>query len=865
MGAIRVASPPVAQQIDQSTSDEHRYRLPRTVVPSRYELTLEPDLEAATFSGFESVSVEVLEPTDEVVLNALDLEIDEAWLEREGERLDATVTIEAATERARLALPATARPGRWTLHARFRGLITDKLRGFYRSTFTDVRGEERVIATTQFEATDARRAFPCWDEPDLKAVFAVTLVVADDLAAFSNARQVGEERTPDGRRIVHFAETMVMSTYLVAFVVGPLEATEPVDVDGTPLRIVHPPGQGHLTGFALDAAAFSLRFFTDYYGIPYPGDKLDLVAVPDFAFGAMENVGCITFREALLLVDADAASHMELQRIADVVAHELAHMWFGDLVTMRWWNGIWLNEAFATFMELAAVDAYKPAWERWVSFGLERSAAFDVDALASTRPVEYPVHSPDEAEGMFDVLTYQKGAAVLRMLERFLGEEAFREGIRHYLTRHSYGNTETTDLWDALEEVTDQPARRIMDTWIFQGGYPVVDVEAPAGGTVLRLTQRRFSFQAEETDDARWAIPLIVSFGTDETQQVQKVLLDGDAIEVDLPGPVEWVVANAGGHGFYRIHYAPDLLAELTGRAQRQLTPIERFNLVDDAWAAVLAGDLPASAFLDLARGFADETDAAVWRALVGGLGELERVLEGDAHGRFHAFVRGLLGPALTRLGWTPADGEDDLTRDLRGILIRALGVMADDEEVQDRARRVQDGDHTGVDPAGAAAVVEVLAHVGDEARFDAYVDRFKNAPTPQEQLRYLYALAEFPDARLIERVLDMTLTGQVRSQNSPFVIGRAMRNRLHGPLAWEFVRRHWQVLNERLPHNSIVRMLEGVKALSRPEQAADVTGFFAEHPVPQGAKTLAQHLDRLRVNLALRQREADRLPAALR
>ena len=846
-------------------ADERDYRLPRTVIPSRYELTLEPDLGTSTFAGFESVAVEVREPIDEVVLNAIELDIDEAWLEDPtGERVDAAVTLDEERERAHLALASTVAAGPWTVHIRFRGALNDKLRGFYRSTFTDEAGEERVIATTQFEATDARRAFPCWDEPDLKAVFSVSLVVAEGLTALSNASEVATEDAPDGRRVVRFADTMVMSTYLVAFIVGPLELTEPVDVDGVPLRIAHVPGKGHLTRYALETGAFSLRFFADYYGIPYPGDKLDLVALPDFAFGAMENLGCVTFREALLVVDPDSVTHDELQRVADVIAHEIAHMWFGDLVTMRWWNGIWLNEAFATFMELACVDAYKPEWDRWVSFGLERSSAFDVDSLTSTRPIEYPVLSPHDAEGMFDVLTYQKGAAVLRMLERYLDGDAFRDGIRHYLGTHRYGNTETTDLWDALEEVTGQPTRRIMDSWIFQGGYPVVRVETDLDGKVLRLTQRRFSF-SDDVEDTSWAIPIILSFGTDGAAQVRKILLDGDALEIDLPEPVEWVVANAGGHGFYRVGYSAELLKALTSRAQRQLTPIERYGLVDDAWASVLAGDLPAPTFLELVRGFGDEADAAVWKRIVGALASLDRVLDGEARPRFQGFVRALLGPVLRRMGWEPGADENELARDLRGTLVRALGVLGDDAEVHDRVKALHDGpDRERVDPAIMAAAVDVLAAAGGPDRFDQYVDCFKNAPTPQEQLRYLYALGSFPEEDLVRRALEMAVGGEVRSQNAPFLINRALNNRTNGAAAWRFVRQSWDALNDRLPSNSIVRMLEGVRSLSDPTVANDVFSFFAEHEVPQGARTLEQHLDRLRVNLALREREAERLAASL-
>ncbi|MGH2635860.1 MAG: M1 family metallopeptidase, partial [Actinomycetota bacterium] len=476
-------------------SEEAHFRLPRSVVPRRYDLVLEPDLEGTTFTGSEDVQVEVRERVGEVVVNAADLEVSGGWLDRDGARLAVVgVRMDEDAERAHVRLDGEAEPGEWILHLEFAGRLSERMRGFYRSTYRAEDGGTRTIATTQFESTDARRAFPCWDEPDLKAVFGVTLVVRSDDLAVSNGPEVGREPAGDGRVRVRFADTMPMSTYLAAFVVGPMEATDAIDVDGVPLRVVHPPGKGHLSSFGLEVGAFCLRYFAEYYGIPYPDAKVDLVALPDFAQGAMENLGCITFRENLLLVDPDTATQPELAAVAEVIAHELAHMWFGDLVTMRWWNGTWLNEAFATFMEILAVDAYRPDWERWTQFLRTRSQAFEVDALHSTRSIEYPVASPDEASGMFDTLTYTKGAAVLRMLEQYLGAERFRDGIRKYLADHRFGNTETHDLWDAIESASGEPVRRIMDGWIWQGGYPMVSADTREGG--VRLSQRRFLLSA---------------------------------------------------------------------------------------------------------------------------------------------------------------------------------------------------------------------------------------------------------------------------------------------------------------------------------------------------------------------------------
>jgi puromycin-sensitive aminopeptidase len=844
-------------------ASQNPHRLPRDVVPRRYDLTLTPDLAEATFAGTVHIEVEVVDPTALVVLNAIELELDEAWVTVDERRLDAEVALDEEAERASLQLPEALPAGPATVSIRFRGLLNDKLRGFYRSTFVDDAGIEHTIATTQFEATDARRAFPCWDEPDLKARFAVTLEVDDDLTAVSNAGVVADE-VVDGQRRVRFADTMVLSTYLVAFIVGPLEATEPVDVDGTPLRLLCPPGKLHLTPFGLEVAEFSLRYLADYFDVAYPGDTMDLVAIPDFAFGAMENLGCVTFRETLLLADPDQATQGELQNVVDVIAHELAHMWFGDLVTMKWWNGIWLNEAFATFMELKVTDAFRPEWERWVGFGLARSMAFDTDALASTRPIEYPVVSPTDAEGMFDVLTYEKGAAVVRMLEQYLGEDAFRAGIRRYMASHEYGNTETTDLWDAIEAATGEPVRRIMDSWIFQGGFPIVHVEAGDDGRSLHLSQQRFLFLGDDDDATRWAIPLQLRYALDDGQVITtRALLDGDDLEIELPARVRWVVANAQGHGFYRVHLAADLRAALVEVAHEQLSDIERYGLVDDAWAAVLSGAASAEEYLALADGFAPEHDVAVWRRLLNGVEQIERLAEGPPRAAIHERVRRLVAPALERSGWDDRPGDGDRDRELRGLLIGALATLGDDPDARARVATLFErycAEPSSVEANVAAAVVKATAVHAGEAEVDVILDRFRNGGTPQETLRFLYALSDVRDRTQMARVLELAMTPEVRTQNAPFLIAACIANRDNGPQAWRLVHERWDEMNERFPSNSIVRMLSGIRSVSDPALAADIEAFTAEHAVPQAKQTLKQHLERMRVSVQLREREAAQL-----
>ncbi len=651
-------------------STEADYRLPRTVIPSRYELTLAPYLEQAEFSGHQVIDVDVLQPVGEIVLNAAEIKIADVEMVRldGSERAVATsIEYDEERERATFRFKETLAPGKWQLLTSYCGILNDDLRGFYRSTFKDDSGTEHVIATTQFEATDARRAFPCWDEPDLKATFSVALEVDPGLVAVSNAREISADPGDDGTVVHQFAETMKMSTYLVAFVVGDFEVQGPVEVSGVPLRVVHAPGKGHLAEFALEVGAFALDYFADYYEIPYPGDKLDLIAIPDFAAGAMENLGAVTFRETALLVDKERATRGELARVADVIAHELAHMWFGDLVTMKWWNGLWLNEAFASFMELKCVDAFRPEWNRWLTFAHERANAMDIDGLGSTRPVEYPVASPEDAEGMFDTLTYGKGSAVLRMLEQFLGEEAFRRGIAAYLDRHAYANTDTADLWEALESASGEPVGEIMDGWIYQGGYPQLSVERAEGG--YRVGQRQFRFLGK--GDSSWKVPAL--YLTDD---------DGGRLVVErssfIPTTGDSLLLNAGGDGFYRVSYPEPLLRALAS-GFKTLQAAERYTLIADTWANVLGAETDAEEFLALVGGLGTETEPDVWAIAIGGLLELNRIISSDDRPGLQKMVRDLVGRRANELGWSAFPDDSYQTRRLRALLLRTAGILGDD------------------------------------------------------------------------------------------------------------------------------------------------------------------------------------------
>jgi len=877
------------------------HRLPYTVRPIRYDLALDPDLARATFSGSVRITAEALEPVDRIVMHAAELDITSAMVAGGSDPArPAQVTLDAATERLTLGLAESIPTGEVTIDLTFTGVLNDQLHGFYRSTFTDDSGTIHTIATTQFEATDARRAFPCFDEPDRKAVFAVTLDVDSGLLAVSNGPVIAETPLPGGRRRVQFGSTIAMSTYLVAFVIGPLVATEPVDVDGVAIRIVHVPGRTGLTGFAESCAEHALRFFADWFGLPYPADKLDLVAIPDFAFGAMENLGCVTFRETALLVDTDKSSQVEQQRVADVISHEIAHMWFGDLVTMKWWNGIWLNEAFATLMELLCVDHFRPQWRRWVSFASERDVAMATDALHSTRPVEYPVGPPEEAQGMFDVLTYQKGAGVLRMLEQYLGEERFRAGIRLYLQRHRLGNTETADLWDAIEAASGEPVRQVMDSWILQGGFPLLDVSA--AGTQTQITQEPFYLSpaadnlgkpdGEPTSPRpsaigrQWMVPVLtrrlapttgsassstaVPTGRPDGStgavpdditataagSILRTLLGSEPARLDVP--LAETVVNAGGAGFYRVRYPAAHLALLAGR-WAQLTSVERFNLLGDTWAGILAGQIPLDQFLTLAEALADESDPDVWGQAAGVMRFLERVVPDDVLPTLGRYTSGLVGPVVERLGWERRAGEDDRMATLRSLAITLTGTVGGDGAVRQRCQSLHSAMVAGqgtIEPDLAAAVVSVVAAGGDRSTYELFLERYRHPGNPQEEMRYLYALADIADPDVAADVFALAL-GEVRSQNAPFLIQALLASRSHGPATWHRLVERWDEIVRRTPTNILPRMLDGAKWLCRDHTlAGDVRSFLATHPVRGGQRTVDQIVERLGVN--------ERLAAAL-
>lgn len=852
------------------------FRLPKTVVPTDYVIKLFPNPtgKSGRFRGEETIAVTVKEATDVVSLNVCDISIQKVRITRGGKSIVGKVSINKETEVATITFPRQIAAGDWKLHLSFTGSHNQGLRGFYKSTWEDEAGKTHTIVTTQHEATEARKTFPCFDEPNFKATFKVSLVVDKHLVALSNGRRLKETPVSRRRKLVEFARTPKMSTYLTCFIVGEFESSEPAFVNGKEIRIWCVPGKKHMTSWALKCAVRGIEWFEEYFGVPYfGGDKIDHVAIPDFEAGAMENTGCVTYREEALLCDESTAAHDELESIAVTVLHETSHFWFGDLVTMDWWNGLWLNESFATFMENLCLAMWKPEWKIWDGFGGTRAAALRIDGLKSTHPIEMPVNHPDEVDELFDAISYNKGGSVLDMIHQYIGFETFREGIRIYLKRHGLSNTQTGDLWDALEEAcrlsgSNVPVRRIMDAWVFTPGHPVVSVERGEKPGTIKVTQQQFQFLNEEPSTALWPIPLIIKTRTASGDTVkQTVLFDTADATIDVGEGFQWVKLNAGGSGVHRVRYSSELALALTADVQENLSVIERFNLVNDAWAGVRAGLSTSIDFLELVPRFAGETDPTVFGVILSGLGAMHRLLPEEKRQPLKEIIRAFAKPTFDSLGWAPVAGESVQTTQLRASLFSTLGTTCEDPQVRAKAEELYASwlkDRTTVDPNLVGVFVGILAYFGDEARYEEFKKLFKNAKSPSDSNTFLYSLSSFRTLDLLKRTLELSFTDEVSVQDSPYLFASLLGNKYSQEFAWNYLRDNWEKVKSAFPTNMVPGIARACGSLDTPDRAAEVRQFFSTHEVKAGAMAVAQMLEQLSIAVRLRENETDRLIAYL-
>ena len=833
-------------------------RLPVDVVPRHYAITLAPDLPSGKFSGSEVITVDVKHEVRQVVLHAVEMEISSASLTLGGKTVAATVSYDAKEQTATLALKEPAGPGEATVALEFHALLNDKLRGLYRAR--DDAG--RLFAVTQFEATDARRAFPCFDEPAYKARFQLTAIVDDKLAAISNGAVAKETHLTDGRKRVEFTETLPISSYLVALAVGPFTPRS-AKAGAIPITVWAPTGREHLSAYALEAATKIVPAFERYFGVPYPFGKLDLIAAPEFQFGAMENVGAIVFKESLLLVDEKQAAPRARQAVVEVLAHEVAHQWFGDLVTMAWWDDVWLNESFATWGEKRIVGELYPEWRIWRDFAVGRGGPLGIDELTDAHPIRQAMlTSGSEEPESSPTIIYGKGAAVLRMIERYLGEETFRKGLGRYFEEHKFGNTRAADFFAALSAASGKPVDALAAAWIERAGHPVVTLKAFPGPkvTVVKLSQERFFASGKKSDEI-WPVPVCLRWKWSGGQGEKCVLLEGTrtSVKIDAPG-VTWVLGNAGAAGFYRVQYdratlwrllktafgdlpdgdVPQWIRDKTPRGPLPLFPEELVALLDDYWALVAAGREPLASWgvaVMASVGEGRQPDLAVLQQIAGAFEKIDRYLVEPAQRAqleswaFHVFG-GPIGEM--KLGVTPRPGDDEETLRLRALSFDKLGTVAHRPEILKMAREMMAKPAGAVDGSMIDAVVAVATPEGDGALFDSLLARLKQSITPEEHDRIVNALGRFEAAPLVARALDLTLTDALRKEEVDRPIRAAMGRPASSEAALAFFAAHVDELAKRMSPYGMIRLVMGTATLCGDEQAKRVDEILAAHPQPR-------------------------------
>ncbi len=836
--------------------DDRDFRLSPNVRPGRYRAHLSIDLEARTFTGEGSVTLSISKAQRELVLHAgAEVELQRATLKLGGRELNAALEVRPVSETVALRFDGfggDVPAGEGELTLTWKGRFCDGLRGLYMGG---------GVALTQFEAADARRVFPCFDEPSFKARWALSVDVPEGSVALSNGR-IESDEVKGGRRHVRYAETEVLSSYLVALVVGNLKPSDEAQAVGVPVRTWAVPEKLALTKWGQDVALNVLPMLQDYFGLPYAFGKVDQVGAPDFEAGAMENAGLITYRELALLLDPQTASLPTQKRVAEVITHELAHQWFGNWVTMVWWDDLWLNEAFATWMAFKIVDQWRPEWRIWLDFDTGKAAALGLDALESTHPIYAEVRNAAQATENFDVITYEKGGAVLRMIEAFLGAEKFREGIRQYMKTHARANAVADDLWRAVAEASGQPVLDLANAWIRKPGFPLVTVTRE--GRTVTLRQRRFWASPGKRSDETWPVPVVLRYrDADGSVKEHRVLFSDRETRVELPGSgeVKWVLGNGGNSGFYRVQYDEAGLQALAADLS-SLQPAERISLLADTWALVRAGEAGVAQYLSLAQRLEGERDYAVLDELVGRLGAIDYRLVGDEDlPKFRAFVRGLFAKGLEEVGFDASGNEPGDVRLRRAALVRAVAGVGRDERAQgalrERLDRLLAGDRAALEPNLHDVAVAASARTGDAALFDRLRDANRTENDPAWKRRYLMGLAGFESADLSRRALKLALEGDVALQELAWFMGALFANPAAREEAWSAAQRDWKKIEARVANAPMIfrRVVEGLGNLRERRHLDEVTKHLAAHPNEAIEKATAQTLERLRLDVDLRER----------
>jgi len=824
-------------------------KLPKNVVPEQYAIRITPDIEKRTFTGTETIELDARESVKQLVLNAVEIKISKATID--GKAIPASaIKLDAKNET--LTLSAEIAAGKHQLELEFTGKINQAGIGLYYAPYQEQgSGAKKTMLGTQFEATDARRMFPCWDEPSFRARFQLTAVVPENFTAVSNMPIEKETKVAGGKEI-RFAATPPMASYLNVFCAGELDAIQAKKGD-VAHGVVATKGKAEMGHYALESSQQILDYFNDYFGQPFPLPKLDHIAVPGGFGGAMENWGGITYYESRLLFDPEKSSAETKQGIYEVIAHETAHMWFGDLVTMAWWDNLWLNEGFASWMGTKVTAKFNPDWEVWLSkttprdptrrHGIGKEAAMEGDARSTTHPIQQPIATEAEASSAFDDITYRKGQSFLRMLESFLGEDVFRDGIRRYMAAHKLSNTTTADLWNALAEASGKPVADIAAAWTQQPGFPIVRVARDASGKIT-LTQERFTVHFDEAPQLEWKIPLTYQVAG---EPAAGLLMSSKSVELPSISADRAIKFNVEGAGNYRVQYDDAswklLLAELP-----KLSVPDRVNLLSDAWALVQANRAPLSLYLGLVEKLPTKTELAEREQIMHVFDFTNRLLAAEpSREKFQKYARSILRPSFDAVGWKPKSGEPVKIALLRASLIKALGDLNDKEIVAGCRDRFQKylADSKSLAPDLRSSVLAVVGRYADEATWNKLHDLGLKTTSIEEKQNYYDALAAAIDPKLAARTLEISLGDELPTSRATYLVGKVGRQSDHPEVAWNFAKAHMKQLlakTDALAANSYAPSIFNL--FSDPARIAELEQYAKSDLPPTAAKDVEKAID---------------------
>jgi puromycin-sensitive aminopeptidase len=850
-------------------AQKNSYLLSYDVVPTAYNIFLKVLPNEFTFHGFEHITVDIKAPTRTIVLHAVDLHVQKsvsicpAYSE---EVIAEAMFYDKDKETLVLLFPNEIPVGEAEIGLVFDGVLSEKMRGFYRTQF-EINGVTQWGAATQFEATDARRAFPCFDQPDMKAKFSISIQAPQDLVVLSNMPQRGEETICNGTKIVEFKETPPMSTYYLAFVVGNFEYIESKDKNGIPIRVWTTPGKKEWGRAALQCALHTLPYYAEKYGVVYPLPKVDMIAIPDFEAGAMENWGLVTYRETALLIDPKNDSISARQRVAEVVDHELGHFWKGDLTTMKWWDDLWLNEGFATWLASYAMDHQFPEWDVWTDFvAMELGRAFEEDALRSSKAIQVHIENPSEINEAFGAIAYSKGASVIRMIHAALGDNVFFTGLNLFMQRHQYANAETADLWQAFEDVSSQPVGRMMRGFTEQPGYPVVSVrleEKEGGFSVLHVTQKRFlSDGGEDEQGMLWEIPITVRL---ENGKTISVVLKNASRSFIIPHPgAGWIKVNPGHTGYYIVAYSEDLQRRLNGGVVAGSLPdVDCIGMLSDNILLAEAGCIPTTQLFESFLAYKNKRHDLIWSQIAGAISWVKNILyqhakDADEFQRLrnmlNEFGISLLGPMYELVGWDEKKGESDKTKMLRSTVLLALGSFSY-QPVVERARECF-LDHVEqrelLHPDYRPIVYKICAMHGSRDTWEQLRTCYETTDDHRERENILSACGAFNESTCIDDVMAFAMSDMVRPQDKYTVFCYLGKNSYARARSWKFVKDNWEQLKKWYERTHPAARLNEVtvEGFATEGTLRDVENFFATHTMEGSDRARERALERIRAKI---------------